>query len=302
MKVLIADDDPVSRRLLEASLRNWNYDVVTVADGVQALEALQSDSPPRLAVLDWVMPGKDGPQVCRELRAKHSDLYTYIVLLTSRTHKADVAEGLEAGADDYVTKPFEPLELKARLLAGARIIELQEQLLAAQHELRYRATHDALTGLLNRAAIMERLEEELGRARRHEHLLTVVLVDIDGFKQINDEFGHQAGDAVLQAVAQRLNTATRVYDAVGRYGGDEFLIVLPCCDSSMAGSLAARFHEAVRPAGMVEKNPALPVTCSFGVATAFEGNAESTGLIRSADVALYRAKMKGRDRFELAVE
>jgi diguanylate cyclase (GGDEF)-like protein len=299
MKVLIADDDPVSRRLLEVNLHKWNYEVVSVPDGVRALETLQSPSAPQLAVLDWMMPGKDGPQVCRELRLKQSNRYTYVILLTSRNEKSDVAGGLESGADDYVTKPFEWIELKARLLAGTRIIELQEQLLAAQQELQYRATHDALTGLLNRAAIMERLEVELARTRRHEQPLTVVMADVDAFKLVNDTYGHQTGDAVLQRVAQRINGAVRIYDSLGRYGGEEFLIVLPGCDCTMAKSLAHRFHEAVRLPGMIDRHPEEAVTCSFGVATTLDAKVDSARLIRAADDALYRAKVNGRDRVEL---
>jgi two-component system, cell cycle response regulator len=225
MRVLIAEDDAVSRRIVEITLRNWKYDVTAVSDGNQALEVLRSEGAPRLALLDWMMPGKDGPQVCRELRATPTPLYSYIILLTTRSGKEDIAAGLEAGADDYVIKPFEAIELRARLLAGTRIIELQDQLIEAQEKLRHQATHDGLTGVWNRAAILDRLEIEIQRSRRQKTPLTIIMADIDRFKNVNDSYGHQVGDVVLRNVAQSMSVAVRVYDAVGRYGGEEFLIV-----------------------------------------------------------------------------
>jgi two-component system cell cycle response regulator len=300
MRVLIAEDDNLSRRVLETALRNWNYEVISVADGMEALEALQREDPPRLAVLDWMMPGKDGPEVCREIRARPSERYIYILLLTSRNDKADVAEGLQAGADDYVTKPFAAAELRARLLAGSRIIELQEQLLEAQEKLRHQANHDALTGLLNRSAILERLNVELSRARRQKAPLSVVMSDVDRFKNINDTHGHQVGDAVLGEMAQRMSVAVRVYDAVGRYGGEEFLTVLPGCDGPTALALSERLLQQVRRPCEIKNLPDLLVTCSFGIATTLDGSADADCIVRAADDALYRAKAAGRDRIEVA--
>ncbi len=300
MRVLIAEDDPVSRRIVEITLRNWKYDVVPVADGKAALEILNGENAPRLALLDWMMPLKDGPQVCREIRAEPAPRYTYIILLTTRSGKADIAEGLEAGADDYVIKPFEAIELKARLLAGSRIIELQDQLLEAQEELRHQATHDALTGVWNRAAILDKLEIELQRARRQTTPLTVMMADLDRFKTINDTYGHQAGDVVLRNVAQIMSGAVRVYDAVGRYGGEEFLIVAPGCDVLTAQTLSQRLHSHVGRIAQAANHPAASVTCSFGVVTTIDGNVDSDALIRAADDALYRAKTNGRDRIEVA--
>jgi diguanylate cyclase (GGDEF)-like protein len=300
MRVLIAEDDPVSRRIVEANLRHWKYEVVTAADGNEALAALSSDSPPRLALLDWMMPGKDGPQVCREFRAQAPGRYTYIILLTGRSAKGDVVEGLEAGADDYVIKPFDAIELKARLLAGSRIIELQDQLFDAQEKLRHQATHDALTGVWNRGAILDKLEIELERIRRHKMPLTIILADIDRFKSINDTHGHQAGDVVLRSVAQRMADAIRVYDGIGRYGGEEFLVVAPGCDQREAVTLAERLHEQIRGTKFPELAFALNVTCSFGLITSALDQIDSGSLIRHADDALYRAKANGRDRVEIA--
>jgi two-component system, cell cycle response regulator len=300
MRVLVADDDPVSRRIVEVTLRNSKYDVVVVSDGNQALSALLDRDPPRLALLDWMMPGKDGPQVCREFRANRPTRYTYIILLTGRNTKDDIVEGLEAGADDYVIKPFDAIELKARLLAGSRITQLQDRLLEAQERLRHQATHDALTGILNRGAILDKLETELQRTRRQKLPLTVMMSDIDRFKQVNDTLGHQAGDAVLREVAQSMSGAIRIYDGLGRYGGEEFLIVAPGCDQRESLSLAHRLHGNIRELKIPELGPGSKVTCSFGVVTTQDGEVDSGWLIRMADDALYRAKAGGRDRVEIA--
>jgi diguanylate cyclase (GGDEF)-like protein len=296
MRVLVAEDDPVSRKIVEVSLRQWQYEVVSVADGNQALNTLGGDDPPRLALLDWMMPGKDGPQVCREFRSKPSSRYIYIILLTARGAKDDIVEGLEAGADDYIIKPFDAVELRARLLAGGRIVDLQDRLLEAQEKLRHQATHDGLTGIMNRAAILEKLDVELQRSRRQKMPLTVIMADIDGFKTINDTYGHQVGDIVLRNVAQSLSSTVRIYDALGRYGGEEFLLVAPGCDAKEAGALGRRLQQRVRE--LVIDGLASNVTCSFGLVTTSDGQADTDGLIRAADDALYRAKANGRDRIE----
>jgi len=300
MKVLIAEDDPVSRRILEANLRHWKYEVVTVSDGNQALSILRSDDSPRLALLDWMMPGKDGPQVCRELRSQPTSSYTYIILLTGRSAKDDIVEGLEAGADDYVIKPVEAVELKARLLAGSRIVELQDQLVDAQEKLRHQATHDGLTGVWNRAAILDKLDTEIQRGRRHKMPLTIILADIDRFKVINDTHGHQTGDIVLNVIARRMASGIRVYDGIGRYGGEEFLVVAPGCDRREARALSERLHNQIRQTTFPELDFELKVTCSFGVVTSSIERADTEALIRTADDALYKAKANGRDRIEIA--
>jgi diguanylate cyclase (GGDEF)-like protein len=291
MRVLVAEDDPVSRKIVEVTLRQWKYEVISVADGSEALKALAGDDPPRLALLDWMMPGKDGPQICREFRAKPSSHYIYIILLTARSAKDDIVEGLEAGADDYIIKPFDAVELRARLLAGGRIVDLQDRLLEAQ------ATHDGLTGILNRAAILDKLEVEFQRAHRQKMPLTVIMADIDRFKSINDTYGHQVGDAVLRTVAQSLSSTVRIYDTLGRYGGEEFLLVAPGCDAKEAGALCRRLQQKVRELAI--DGLASNVTCSFGlVTTTADAQADTGWLIRTADDALYRAKANGRDRIE----
>jgi len=264
MVVLIADDDPVSRRALEATLTGWGYDVEVVADGVQALGALLRDAaPPRLAVLDWMMPGLDGPEVCRTVRARSQGPYAWLLLLTARKKGSDLIAGLEAGADDYIRKPFDPGELKARLRVGERILALQAQLLEAQKALKILATRDELTGLRNRRAVMERLDEELARAAREGGSLSLLLIDVDHFKHLNDDRGHQAGDEVLRAIAVRLDRVAGPSAVLGRYGGDELVAVLPGCDSAAAVALAEKMREAVSETIPTHAGP-LSMTVSIG--------------------------------------
>jgi two-component system, cell cycle response regulator len=245
VKILLAEDDLVSRRLLEAFLKRYEYEVVVVGDGTQASRLLQEEQGPRLAILDWMMPGMDGPQVCREVRGLQDRPYVYLILLTAKDRKEDIIAGLEAGADDYLTKPFDAHELKARLNAGRRILNLQDQLITAREALRVQATHDSLTGLLNRGAILEVLGRELARSDRLGTSLGVIMADLDHFKHINDTHGHLAGDAVLREAARRMRLCLRSYDVIGRYGGEEFLIVLPDCDALSTLSLAERLRECI---------------------------------------------------------
>jgi two-component system, cell cycle response regulator len=301
MKILIAEDDPVSCRLLEVTLQRWGYEVLVARDGVEAWECLKQEDAPHLAVLDWMMPGMDGLEICRELRRQRREPYTYILLLTARGGKQDIIEGLAAGADDYVVKPFNVQELQVRLRAGVRIVELQADLIAAREELRHQATHDPLTGLWNRGAILEILRRELARSRRSQAAVGLVLTDLDHFKRINDLFGHAAGDAVLREAARRFEASVRVYDSVGRYGGEEFLIVLPGCDVPGLLHSAERLRAALASSPVETLGARLELTGSFGIVTTGQlaGKVDPDVLIRAADTALYRAKNGGRNRAEL---
>jgi diguanylate cyclase (GGDEF)-like protein len=299
MKVLVAEDEVVSRRLLESSLQRWGYDVVVAGDGAEALEILRGPDPPRLALLDWIMPGVDGLELCRELRQRKGDAYTYIVLLTAKRLKADVVHGLEAGADDYMTKPCEPQELRVRLRTGKRILYLLDQLVAARESLRELATHDPLTKLLNRGAIVELLGTELGRAERERTSIGVVLADLDHFKRINDTHGHLAGDHVLREAAEAMRSSIRPYDAVGRYGGEEFLLVLPGCDQINAVSHAERLRLLLNRLVVNVPSGEIRFTASFGVTVVGpETPADAETAIDIADSALYAAKRGGRNRVE----
>ncbi len=234
MKILLADDDLTSQWLTQSLLRRWDYEVVLAKNGAEALEILKSPGAPRLALVDWMMPEMDGPTVCRELRMNPPEAYVYLVLLTAKGGKQSVIEGLESGADDYLTKPVYAGELRARLRVGLRVLELEDNLVKAREVMTFKASHDALTGLWNRGAIIELAQRELQRVEREHGSLGMVLVDVDHFKNVNDTMGHLAGDDVLREVANRMSRAVRSYDFVGRYGGEEFLILLPSCTASAA--------------------------------------------------------------------
>ncbi len=301
MKVLIAEDDPISRVLLSRLLVKAGYEVVATANGSEAWEVLRKEGAPRLAVLDWMMPGMDGLAVCQRVRARSGGAYTYILLLTSKDATPDLVEGLESGADDYLTKPLNPEELKARLRAGLRILRLEDQLVAAREEMQVKATHDALTRLWNRSAILDMLQRDIARARREGSSVGVLLCDIDHFKSVNDTHGHAAGDEVLQEAARRFVDSVRDYDVVGRYGGEEFLIFLPGCPSRKTADRAEQIRLAFSSPPFHTKAGPLNITLSIGaVAAADWKTASAEELIRIADAALYRAKNAGRNRTQVA--
>ncbi len=301
MKVLAAEDNPVFQSMLRAMLTRWGYEAVIARDGNEALEALQAENGPRLAVLDWMMPGMDGVEVCRRVREAAREPYVYMILLTARTDSQDLVEGMEAGADDYLTKPFATHELRVRLRAGRRVLDLQQQLLAAREALREQARHDFLTGLLNHGAILETLHNELARGSRERQPIALLMADLDRFKSINDTHGHQGGDAVLREAARRMKSVIRRYDALGRYGGEEFLFVLPGCRGADAFAQAERIRQAVAAQPFAAGNQVIPVTCSVGVSyRTLPDMGEADVLVREADMALYHAKNFGRNQVAVA--
>jgi diguanylate cyclase (GGDEF)-like protein len=296
MRILIAEDDAVSRRVLLKTLEKWGHEVVVCSDGAQAWNFLQREDAPQLAILDWMMPEMDGLQVCKEVRRRAQEPYVYLLLLTARSQKEDLIVGMEAGADDYLTKPFDAQELKVKLHAGKRVLDLQAELIAAREALRLQATHDPLTSLRNRGAILDVLQQELARSEREDRSVGVVMADVDHFKHINDTFGHQIGDFVLREVATRMRSSIRPYDVAGRYGGEEFLIILPGCEVSTAAVVAERLRAAVgeQPFDLGEKK--LSITCSLGVASCSAMPETKTDwVIGLADAALYQAKSEGRN-------
>jgi len=299
--VLIAEDDPLFRRILQSWLQRWDYTVTAAENGRDAWDVLQKGDAPQLLILDWMMPGMDGLELCRRIRNGEQTPYRYVLLLTAKDDKHDVVAGLEAGADDYLTKPFDVDELRARVRAGRRILELQEELIRAHGALEFEAAHDRLTSLLNRGAIVDALHREVLRSLRTQDPLGIVMADIDFFKKINDSHGHLVGDSVLQEVARRLIATVRDYDLVGRYGGEEFLVVLPGCDARDLVTCAERLCRSIADTRISD----LDVTLSVGVASLRQGGhrfLDSEALLRAADAALYTAKAEGRNRVAIAPE
>ncbi len=301
MRILIAEDDAITRRLLEATLGNDDYEIEMYCDGETACQALQKDDAPALVILDWMMSGMDGIDICRQLRARDKQASRYLLLLIAKEQQRDVFAGLEAGADDYVVKPFSPLELKARLHTGVRTVRLHRKLIEARNAMQEMLKHDLLTGLWNHSAIVEMLEIEAVRAKRSGESIGLVIVDIDHFKQINDTFGHPLGDQVLREAAKRIKEVNRGYDTVGRYSGDAFIILLPGCDEQQAQGFAGRLQARFSGAALEVGGDHIEVSLSMGIAAFKPGiRMDVTVLIHQADQALSRAKSQGSARIACA--
>jgi diguanylate cyclase (GGDEF)-like protein len=301
MKILIAEDDFTSRSILVAILKKWGYDPVITEDGTAAWAALQRPDAPELVLLDWDMPGMNGLEVCRRLREIDSSHPAHVILLTARGEKGDIVQGLEAGANDYISKPFDSEELQARIRVGRRMLELQSSLREARDALAHQATHDPLTGILNRRAILDRLGEELSRANRENGKLSVGMCDIDHFKRINDAHGHQAGDEALVAFTRCLQAQLREQDCVGRYGGEEFLVIAAGSQNWVEEGLYERLCARVAETEIKTRSGPISITVSIGVARG-TGQSTADALLVASDEALYQAKTGGRNRVAYAVQ
>ncbi len=300
--VLVVEDSKIYERIIQNHLRSWGFQVTLAGDGEEAWEILQQPNSPRLVIMDWVMPKMDGVELCRRIRRLPSPFpYTYTLILTAKDSQADLLKAMDAGVDDFLAKPFDELELKARLFAGKRIIDLQNHLLAARESLRHAASHDSLTGLMNRREIMDSLQREMARAKRERTPLSIALVDIDHFKSVNDEMGHLFGDEVLKEVGKRFQAKLRLYDFVGRYGGEEFLLICPGCDWTSAHVRMDAIRESVCSAPMSAMGKYRKVTTSIGIATWDQTDELNVNvLLNRADHALYEAKRNGRNRVHQA--
>ncbi len=303
--ILVVDDDIVSRTVIEKYLNKAGFDVTTVVNGREALAALGNRFFP-IILTDWMMPELNGPQLCRRIRDKKTDGYVFIILVTSRDSKTDIVSGLESGADDYLTKPIHPAELVARINTGIRILKLEQSLKQANEEIRILSITDSLTGCFNRTYLGERFPQELNRAQRYHRPLSLVLVDLDHFKNINDSYGHQVGDAVLKSFSACLLEQIRgQVDWTVRYGGEEFLIVLPETDCTGALVFAERLRRAVETLPIPHEQERIPITASFGGTCADFSRTDYRELtmellINQADDLLYCSKREGRNRVNLA--
>jgi two-component system, cell cycle response regulator len=294
VRILLVEDSAMERHQIGRFLREWNLEFVAAKDGLEAWNYLQNPDAPNLVLLDWMLPGIDGIELSRRIRTLGANGdYIYTVMLTAKDRKQDLLTAMAAGADDYVAKPVDPSELKARILVAKRILDLHQSL-------RFAATHDFLTRLLNRAEILASLRRELSRGEREDKPVAIIMVDVDHFKEINDSLGHTAGDTVLREVAERLKSDLRPYDLVGRYGGEEFLIVLPNCSLKVATRRADEIRHLVCKDMIVTTFATVPVTVSMGI-TAADGsqNLSIEELLQQADNALYSAKENGRNRVQM---
>jgi two-component system, cell cycle response regulator len=299
LKILLVEDSAIDRHVITQHLKSWGFKVSVATSGTRARKILEGRDAPRLVLLDWMLPDVDGIQLCRDLRRRGAnEPYVYVVMVTAREKKKDLLKAMEAGADDYLVKPVDSIELKARLLAGRRIVGLHEQLLLAGDFLRFAATHDPLTGLWNRGEILNFLRRELVRADRERRPLAIVIVDVDHFKKLNDTFGHLAGDSVLKEIGKRLQSGVRVYDGIGRYGGEEFLLVLPGCDLKPATARAESLRSLVSDKPITVSSTEVTVTVSLGVTALCSSDGTLEEVLQRADAAMYEAKAKGRNRVE----
>ena len=306
MKVLIIEDDVYVQQVLKNVLSRMDLEVVVCTTGSEAIDIMTREKI-RLALIDWVLPepAMDGLMVCRKVRKMRLSRYVYMIVLTARTDKEDLVEALDSGADDYIRKPFDEGELAARVRVGLRIIQLENKLVNSQRKLMALAREDPLTKLFNRRALFDEVLKELNRSMREKGNVATMLLDVDGFKAINDNHGHLAGDIVLVEVARRLKDACREYDLVGRYGGEEFFMLLPHTDRAGALKVAERIRTAMRSKPVEFGKNKISFTASIGLyCTSFESGLKGQNvnerlldeMIKKTDYALYAAKRGGKNR------
>jgi len=307
LRILIAEDDAVSRTILSRAVKKFGHECLAAEDGEKAWEIYRETPGVDAIISDWMMPGMDGLELCRRVRGEEREGYTYFIFLTALGNRDHLLRGLEAGADDYLSKPLDRDELQVRLISARRVSELHRRLAFQNGELEVlnrklfeQSREDPLTRLGNRLRLREELEALRGRVERYGHNYSAVLCDVDYFKRYNDHYGHLAGDEVLQNVAETIADHCRSGDTAYRYGGEEFLIILPEQSEEEAAAIAGRLRRAVEDLRIpheAKEGPPPVVTISAGVATLSAGaNKSADDLLGEADTALYRAKQSGRNR------
>lgn len=303
MKILLAEDMTVTRKLVKKILEDKGYEIIEARDGQEAREIFQKEKEKiNLALIDWSMPRLNGLQLCKKIKTAEIPGYVYTIFLTGKVEVDDVVEGLEAGADDYVTKPFNKRELISRINVGKRFVQLHQKLREAYQKVQMLSITDGLTQILNRRALLERLEEEIHRAGRENVFFCLMMLDIDYFKRVNDQYGHQAGDKVLVEVVNRVKSKLRPYDIIGRYGGEEFVVGILVADREMGIEKAEDFRSCVEEKEFEYSDKKLKITISLGVTCQKIGDTKKDipqlldAITKKADDALYKAKGTGRNK------
>lgn len=295
MRILIADDSQTCRMILTGALKEFGHDVIETTDGLEAWAQLCKLDAPQIAILDWVMPKLDGLELIQRIRENNAEKLLYIIMLTGKSEKKDIILGLDAGANDYLIKPFDASELRARVQVGQRMVELQDALVKINEKLNYQATHDPLTGLLNRRAILDRLTEEFSKMDIGDTVLCAGIFDIDHFKRINDTYGHQTGDDVLCKLSNIIEEITAKSDYIGRIGGEEFLIVTTAASLEEMSTRFERYRRQIAETRLMTRSGALSISVSIGVSSSINIHTVDE-LLAAADTALYDAKNQGRNR------
>jgi two-component system, cell cycle response regulator len=295
MEILIAEDDMTSRLILSSIFKKWGFKPVVAINGQEAWNIMQSEDAPRLVILDWQMPKMSGIEVCQKIRGIETSDPPYLIVLTSKDEKEDIVKALDAGANDFISKPYDNEELRARIKVGKRMLELQSSLDEAYKALKHESLHDPLTTIFNRRAIMQSLEKEISKAKRGNNDLCIGMCDIDFFKNVNDTYGHQIGDEVLIAFTRLTSNQLRLYDHFGRYGGEEFLILGLGAKPPNHKIMFERICKHIRENKIPTSKGEISITVSIGVAL-YTGAQNSDSLLAEADNALYKAKADGRDR------
>ena len=307
MRTLIADDDRIITAVLSTTLTKMGMDVTVAHDGDVAWQALNSMQPPGLAILDWMMPNLDGPELCRRIRSSPRLAGTYVILVTARDSREDLVSGLDAGADDYMVKPLNMAELQARVKVGVRVAKLQQNLTQNNKDLRSTrdplallASTDVLTGVYTRRWWYDLAAKEFSRGRRYGRTFSLLMLDLDWFKQINDTFGHETGDRMLNQFGEMLRVTCRQSDLIGRIGGEEFAVLVPETSAEAAQNLATRLTENCRSILIPAEAGDARCSCSVGVTEVRADDERLDAVLTRADQALYAAKRAGRNQWSFA--
>lgn len=296
MKILIIEDDPVTRLLIVRTMSQWGHEVIEAESGEQAIEIVEAnlEQAPNLLITDWSLPHMSGLEVCKYLKSSLKDHFFYVIMLTRKAESEDLVEAMEEGVDDYMVKPFAPEEFRVRVRAGMRIVEQAQKL-------QFLASHDELTELWNRRMVMHHLEMEWQRTLRDGLPMSIMMMDIDHFKSINDNYGHLVGDAALKHFADIIRKVLRPYDIVGRYGGEEFLTILPETDREQAKQVAERVRSSLEQSPLViDQNHKMTMTVSIGIAQSDQTTKNIKCILGKGDEAMYQAKTSGRNKVVVA--